>query len=178
MVRKERSDGIAIVCSPFGETDRVTRNLAPTARSRQQKKRLDFSSRFGRGDAMRKERSDGIAIAGSPFGETDRVTRNLAPTARSRQQKSGSISQAALAGETRFEHATYGFGDRYSTVEPLPCDLKHYSLSSPFRQEIFAGKTKKGRQIYGKTMQTRRHRRWLYGAGDRPRCHRSTLSLS
>ena len=26
-----------------------------------------------------------------------------------------------LAGETRFEHATYGFGDRYSTVEPLPC---------------------------------------------------------
>ncbi len=25
-----------------------------------------------------------------------------------------------LAGETRFEHATYGFGDRYSTVEPLP----------------------------------------------------------
>ena len=29
-----------------------------------------------------------------------------------------------MAGETRFEHATYGFGDRYSTVEPLP-----YSLS-------------------------------------------------
>ena len=28
-----------------------------------------------------------------------------------------------LAGETRFEHATYGFGDRYSTVEPLPCAL-------------------------------------------------------
>ena len=26
----------------------------------------------------------------------------------------------ALAGETRFEHATYGFGDRYSTIEPLP----------------------------------------------------------
>ena len=25
-----------------------------------------------------------------------------------------------VAGETRFEHATYGFGDRYSTVEPLP----------------------------------------------------------
>ena len=52
-MRKERSDGIAIVGSPFGETDRVTRNLAPTARSRQQKKRLDFSSRFGRGDAIR-----------------------------------------------------------------------------------------------------------------------------
>ena len=26
-----------------------------------------------------------------------------------------------MAGETRFEHATDGFGDRYSTVEPLPC---------------------------------------------------------
>ena len=25
-----------------------------------------------------------------------------------------------VAGETRFEHATYGFGDRYSTIEPLP----------------------------------------------------------
>lgn len=26
-----------------------------------------------------------------------------------------------LAGETRFERATGGFGDRCSTVEPLPC---------------------------------------------------------
>ena len=25
-----------------------------------------------------------------------------------------------MAGETRFEHATGGFGDRCSTVEPLP----------------------------------------------------------
>ena len=25
-----------------------------------------------------------------------------------------------VAGETRFEHATNGFGDRCSTVEPLP----------------------------------------------------------
>lgn len=33
-----------------------------------------------------------------------------------RQTKEGFF----LAGETRFEHATYGFGDRYSTVEPLP----------------------------------------------------------
>lgn len=30
------------------------------------------------------------------------------------------LSDATVAGETRFEHATYGFGDRYSTVEPLP----------------------------------------------------------
>ena len=29
-------------------------------------------------------------------------------------------TQSVMAGETRFEHATYGFGDRYSTVEPLP----------------------------------------------------------
>jgi hypothetical protein len=27
---------------------------------------------------------------------------------------------SVLAGETRFEHATNGFGDHYSTVEPLP----------------------------------------------------------
>lgn len=25
-----------------------------------------------------------------------------------------------LAGETRLEHATHGFGDRYSTIELLP----------------------------------------------------------
>ncbi len=28
--------------------------------------------------------------------------------------------RATLAGETRFEHATSGFGDRCSTIEPLP----------------------------------------------------------
>ena len=37
------------------------------------------------------------------------------------QNKIGPQKQTdRLAGETRFEHATYGFGDRYSTVEPLP----------------------------------------------------------
>ena len=30
------------------------------------------------------------------------------------------ITEVFLAGETRFEHATGGFGDRCSTVEPLP----------------------------------------------------------
>lgn len=30
-----------------------------------------------------------------------------------------------LAGETRFEHATSGFGDRCSTIEPLPF-IKHF----------------------------------------------------
>ncbi len=36
------------------------------------------------------------------------------------QKKIQPHTQLDLAGETRFEHATYGFGDRYSTVEPLP----------------------------------------------------------
>ena len=27
---------------------------------------------------------------------------------------------AGLAGETRLEHATYGFGDHHSTIELLP----------------------------------------------------------
>lgn len=40
-----------------------------------------------------------------------------------------------MAGETRFEHATYGFGDRYSTVEPLPCVSKcHYIIKKRFCQ--------------------------------------------
>ena len=30
------------------------------------------------------------------------------------------ITDGLLAGETRFEHATSGFGDRCSTIEPLP----------------------------------------------------------
>ena len=32
-----------------------------------------------------------------------------------------------MAGETRFEHATDGFGDRYSTIEPLPY-LCYYTI--------------------------------------------------
>ena len=48
-----------------------------------------------------------------------------------------------LAGETRFEHATDGFGDRYSTVEPLPYNERYYIILFPFRQEIFNGKTQK-----------------------------------
>ncbi len=42
-----------------------------------------------------------------------------------------------LAGETRFEHATYGFGDRYSTVEPLPYGFlqhKNYIIRGFFSQ--------------------------------------------
>ena len=39
-----------------------------------------------------------------------------------------------MAGETRFEHATDGFGDRYSTIEPLPYAL-HYTLNLIFCQQ-------------------------------------------
>ena len=39
-----------------------------------------------------------------------------------------------MAGETRFEHATYGFGDRYSTVEPLPY-LLYYTILKIHCQE-------------------------------------------
>ncbi len=39
------------------------------------------------------------------------------------KEKNPTDKRLDLAGETRFEHATYGFGDRYSTVEPLPYAL-------------------------------------------------------
>ena len=42
-----------------------------------------------------------------------------------------------LAGETRFEHATYGFGDRYSTVEPLPYKQKLLYNKKNFLSNIF-----------------------------------------
>ena len=57
----------------------------------------------------RKERSDGIATC----------LRHTQPCVFE-QKKNALHLQDVLAGETRFEHATYGFGDRYSTVEPLP----------------------------------------------------------
>ena len=41
-----------------------------------------------------------------------------------------------LAGETRFEHATGGFGDRCSTVEPLPYNINYCITISLFRQMI------------------------------------------
>ena len=42
-----------------------------------------------------------------------------------------------LAGETRFEHATYGFGDRYSTVEPLPYQACSFYNNSKRKSRIF-----------------------------------------
>ena len=52
-------------------------------------------------------------------------------------KKAETIVSAFLAGETRFEHATYGFGDRYSTVEPLPYELLHYITNIALSQEIY-----------------------------------------
>ena len=40
--------------------------------------------------------------------------------AKSLQKKEEVPKYFFVAGETRFEHATNGFGDRCSTVEPLP----------------------------------------------------------
>ena len=44
-----------------------------------------------------------------------------------------------LAGETRFEHATYGFGDRYSTVEPLPYEHCLFYYKKIFKSIDFNG---------------------------------------
>ena len=69
---------------------------------------------IGRGDTIRKEHSDGIAI----------VTKSIASLATEVACKNKTCFAIArnkfLAGETRFEHATDGFGDRDSTVELLP----------------------------------------------------------
>ena len=66
----------------WGDRSRHTQTRAHGA-LKATKKRLDFSSRFGRGDAMRKERSDGIAIVGSPFwGDRSRHTQPRAALAR------------------------------------------------------------------------------------------------
>ena len=47
-----------------------------------------------------------------------------------------------LAGETRFEHATYGFGDRYSTVEPLPYILILFYTKIACMSNVFQAKSK------------------------------------
>lgn len=52
-------------------------------------------------------------------------------------------SRLYLAGETRFEHATYGFGDRYSTVEPLPCVQRVLYRILLFSSRIFSIKSQK-----------------------------------
>ena len=63
---------------------------------------------------IRKERSDGIAIV------TKSIALPATEVACSNKKLASSNDKASLAGETRFEHATDGFGDRDSTVELLP----------------------------------------------------------
>ena len=48
-----------------------------------------------------------------------------------------------MAGETRFEHATYGFGDRYSTVEPLPYTTCLLYTKKKDLSNVFMGKWEK-----------------------------------
>ena len=52
------------------------------------------------------------------WGKSELANKQKTPKFKPKWTKIGRFW--ALAGETRFEHATYGFGDRYSTVEPLP----------------------------------------------------------
>ena len=60
--------------------------------------------------------------------DADEVLRSISGAVSNRRRrlrvkdnkKYRAIYSIFLAGETRFEHATGGFGDRCSTVEPLP----------------------------------------------------------
>ena len=67
--------------------------------------------------------SDGRACFGSSVlrAESRRTQNRVTDLLQSRRTKQNNLQkQVVLAGETRFEHATDGFGDRCSTVEPLP----------------------------------------------------------
>ena len=48
-----------------------------------------------------------------------------------------------MAGETRLEHATDGFGDRCSTIELLPLELCKYTQIKRMCQCFFLKKNKK-----------------------------------
>ena len=62
------------------------------------------------------KKSSLFAFASEYFSGYPVLCSNLAP-----KQKNAALKcNAFVAGETRFEHATGGFGDRCSTVEPLP----------------------------------------------------------
>ena len=53
-------------------------------------------------------------------GEAALLVRIPVRTAKEKALESDNSRTFHLAGETRFEHATSGFGDRCSTIEPLP----------------------------------------------------------
>ena len=57
-------------------------------------------------------------IACNAYAQHTSVFRARAQPCQNKKTTYLTISR--LAGETRFEHATNGFGDHYSTVEPLP----------------------------------------------------------
>ena len=57
-------------------------------------------------------------IACNAYAQHTCVSRARAQPCQNKKTTYLTISR--LAGETRFEHATNGFGDHYSTVEPLP----------------------------------------------------------
>ena len=74
---------------------------------------------------VRSARRDGIAYfdASDLRAKFTQAAKSRYKSVRSAARLSKSdlrFAQVAVAGETRFEHATDGFGDRCSTVEPLP----------------------------------------------------------
>ena len=90
---------------------------------------LSEDKSFGRGDAIRLTAIGGeVSATDSLSCSPDRVQRICGaylrvPNSRPTLPKIKITTYpkiSRLAGETRFEHATNGFGDHYSTVEPLP----------------------------------------------------------
>ncbi len=68
---------------------------------------------------------------------TDIVPPRMRCVFESRIHEKRSPKGLLLAGETRLEHATDGFGDRCSTIEPLPFAnmmLTYYSKHTTFSQ--------------------------------------------
>ena len=83
------------------------------------------------GNATRKEQGDGITEKGefvrqskcqmqSQRKEQSSDAMSCVFESRKNCKKKAPKRCFFLAGETRLEHATDGFGDRCSTIEPLP----------------------------------------------------------
>ncbi len=96
------------------------------------KKKSTYKVLFlGRGDATRKEQGDGITEKGEFIRQAkcqmqpqrkERSSYAMSCVFESRKncKKKAPKRCFFMAGETRLEHATDGFGDRCSTIEPLP----------------------------------------------------------
>ncbi len=78
---------------------------------------FDFDGRFGY-NGMRSD----VAARGRvlPHSADAEIVRASPQRCAKKIPAAAICDREILAGETRFEHATYGFGDRYSTIEPLP----------------------------------------------------------